>query len=111
MKRKFLCLVNLLIWTVFALGSANTALAEEFYAGKTIRVVPGFPPGGGYDTYTRAVARHIGMYIPGNPTSIVQNVPGSGTLIAANTIYNKAEPDGLEGRETVPGRRIMHRRV
>jgi tripartite-type tricarboxylate transporter receptor subunit TctC len=60
-----------------------------------IRVIPGTAPGGGYDTYTRAVARHIGKYIPGNPTSIVQNMPGAGTLIAANTMYNKAKPDGL----------------
>jgi tripartite-type tricarboxylate transporter receptor subunit TctC len=71
------------------------ASAEEFYAGKTIRVVVGTRPGGGYDTYTRAIARHIGKYIPGNPALIVQNRPGPGGLIAANTMYYRAKPDGL----------------
>ncbi len=82
---------------VFALvaGASTAALGEEFYKGKTIRFVVGFSPGGGYDTYTRAVARHIGKYIPGNPTPIVQNMTGAGSLIAANYIYKRAKPDGL----------------
>ncbi len=111
MDKKFLCAVNLVIGLTLITTVLPQALAEEFYAGKMIRVIPGFPPGGGYDTYTRAVARHIGKYIPGNPTSIVQNMPGASSRIAAKYMYNKAEPDGLEGRETVLGRRIMNRRV
>ncbi|MFQ5684199.1 MAG: Bug family tripartite tricarboxylate transporter substrate binding protein [Candidatus Binatia bacterium] len=95
MSKKFLCAVSLVIGLAFITVALPQALAEEFYAGKTIRVVVGFPPGGGYDTYTRAVARHIGKYIPGNPTSIVQNMPGAGSLIAANHMYNKAKPEGL----------------
>jgi tripartite-type tricarboxylate transporter receptor subunit TctC len=55
----------------------------------------GFNPGGGYDAYARLVARHIGKYIPGNPTVIVQNRPGAASVTAANYIYKRAKPDGL----------------
>ncbi|MGH7928831.1 MAG: hypothetical protein ACREQV_13670, partial [Candidatus Binatia bacterium] len=73
----------------------NSQAAEDFYAGKTIRFVVGAPAGGGYDTYTRAVARHISRHIPGSPSVVVENMDGAGSLIAANYIYNKADPDGL----------------
>ena len=73
----------------------GTALAEDFYQDKTIRFVLGFSAGGGYDTYTRAIARHMGKHIPGNPTIVVENMTGAGSLIAANFVYNRAEPDGL----------------
>jgi len=55
----------------------------------------GFSAGGGFDTYSRAIGRHMGKHIPGNPTIIVENMTGAGSLIAANYIYNKAKPDGL----------------
>jgi tripartite-type tricarboxylate transporter receptor subunit TctC len=95
MSKKFLCLVKLVIGLTFVVGASATALGEEFYKGKTILFIVGYFPGGGYDTYTRAVARHISKYIPGNPTPIVQNMTGAGSLIAANYIYRKAKPDGL----------------
>ena len=95
MNKKFLCLVKLVIGLTFLVGASATALGEEFYKSKIIRFIVGFSPGGGYDTYTRAVTRHIGKYIPGNPTPIVQNMTGAGSLIAANYIYNRAKPDGL----------------
>jgi len=95
MNKKFVCLVKLVIGLAFLVGSWATALGEEFYKGKTFRFVVGTAPGGGYDTYTRAIARHIGKYIPGNPTSIVQNMPGAGMLIAAHYLYSRAKPDGL----------------
>ncbi len=95
MNKKFLCLVKLVIGLTFVVGASATALGEEFYKGKIIRFVVGFFPGGGYDTYTRTVARHIGKYIPGNPTPIVLNMTGQGGLIAAHYIYNRAKPDGL----------------
>ena len=95
MNKKFLCLVKFVIGLSFVVGASATALGEEFYQGKTILFIVGFPPGGGYDTYTRAVARHIGKYIPGNPTLIVQNMTGAGSMNAAHYIYNKAKPDGL----------------
>ena len=59
MSKKFLCLVELFIGLVFLVGTSTAALSEEFYKGKTIRFIVGFSPGGGYDTYTRAAARHI----------------------------------------------------
>lgn len=69
--------------------------ADDFYQGKTIRVIVGFASGGGYDTYARAVTRHMGKHIPGNPSFVVENMDGAGSLLAANYLYNKAEPDGL----------------
>ncbi|HSE90030.1 MAG TPA: hypothetical protein VLJ79_27720 [Candidatus Binatia bacterium] len=95
MHRKFLCVLKLVIGLALLVGTAATASGEEFYKGKTIYFIVGLPPGGGYDTYTRAVARHIGKYIPGNPASIVQNMTGGLSLVSANYIYNRAKPDGL----------------
>jgi tripartite-type tricarboxylate transporter receptor subunit TctC len=80
---------------LFFLSAASRSDAEDFYSGKTIRFVVGAPAGGGYDTYTRAIARHLGKRIPGNPSMVVENMDGAGSLIAANYVYNKAEPDGL----------------
>jgi tripartite-type tricarboxylate transporter receptor subunit TctC len=75
---------------------AGTAWAQEpFFKGKTIRIVVGFAAGGGFDTYSRAIARHMTKHIPGNPTIIVENMPGAGSLIAANHVYKVAKPDGL----------------
>lgn len=69
--------------------------AAPFYEGKTIRIIVGTSPGGGYDTYTRLIARHFGKYIPGNPTIIVDNMPGAGGLVSANHLFKVAKPDGL----------------
>jgi tripartite-type tricarboxylate transporter receptor subunit TctC len=74
---------------------SNRALANDFYRGKTIRFIVGYAAGGGYDTYTRAIARHIGEHIPGNPSAVVENMPGAGSLVLANYMSNKAEPNGL----------------
>lgn len=71
------------------------AIAEDFYKGKTLRLIVMTAPGGGYDTYARAIARHLGNHIPGNPSVIVQNIPGGGGLIATHHLYNVAKPDGL----------------
>ncbi len=75
--------------------SASAFAQEPFYKGKTIRMVVGFSPGGGFDTYSRTIARHIGKHIPGYPTVIVENMTGAGSLIAANHVYKVAKPDGL----------------
>ncbi len=88
-------LIALLLGLSFCIGASARALGEEFYRGKSILFIVGSPPGGGFDTYTRAVARHIGKYIPGDPTPIVQNMGGSGSLVAAHYIYSRAKPDGL----------------
>ena len=75
---------------------AQPAFAQEpFYKGKTIRLIVGLAPGGGFDTYSRVIARHIGKHIPGNPTTVVDNMPGAASLLAANYVYKAAKPDGL----------------
>ena len=75
---------------------ASAALAQQpFYQGKTVRIIVGAAAGGGYDTYSRTIARHIGKHIAGNPTFVVENMPGAGFLIAANHTYRVAKPDGL----------------
>ena len=66
----------------------------DFYRGKTVRLVVGFSPGGGYDAYSRVIARHLSKYIPGNPTAIVDNMAGAGSIIAANHVYNAGPKDG-----------------
>ena len=71
------------------------ALYASFFEGQTIRLLVGFSAGGGYDTYGRAIARHISKHIPGNPEVVVENMTGAGSLVAANHLYNQAEPDGL----------------
>lgn len=95
MKKENLHLVAMLIVLVFSAVASNTATAEEFYKDKTIRFIVGFSPGGGFDTYTRVIARHMTKYIPGHPSMLVQNMTGAGSLIAANYLYHKAKPDGL----------------
>ncbi len=95
MEKRLLSFLTLVIGLAFVFSASTTALGEEFYKGKTLRFVVGYSPGGGYDTYTRAAARHIGRFIPGNPVPIVQNMTGAGSLIAANYIYKRAKPDGL----------------
>jgi tripartite-type tricarboxylate transporter receptor subunit TctC len=71
------------------------ATQEPFYRGKTIRIIVGFTAGGGFDVYSRVLARHMARHIPGGPTIIVENMPGAGSLIAANYLYKIAKPDGL----------------
>lgn len=78
-----------------AVNSAAHATTHDFYKGKTIRLIVGLAPGGGYDTYSRLIARHMGKHIPGNPVIVVENMDGAGSLIAANYIYKAAKPDGL----------------
>lgn len=72
------------------------AAEAEMYKGKTFKVMVGFHPGGGYDTYARLVARHINKYLPGNPTVVTVNYPGAGSLRLANYIYNRAPKNGME---------------
>ena len=71
------------------------ATQEPFYRGKTVRIIVGFTAGGGFDVYSRVIARHMARHIPGGPTIIVENMPGAGSLIAANHLYKIAKPDGL----------------
>lgn len=79
------------------LAAAPNSSADEsaFYRTKTVRIVVGQAPGGGFDLYARTLARHMVRHIPGNPNVIVENMPGAGSLAAANYLYNNARPDGL----------------
>jgi tripartite-type tricarboxylate transporter receptor subunit TctC len=88
--------IGLLPATVAALllVSLSRAPADDFYKGKTITFVVGFSAGGGFDAYTRLIARHFGKHIPGNPATVVENRTGAGSLIAANYIFNQAPHDG-----------------
>jgi tripartite-type tricarboxylate transporter receptor subunit TctC len=76
-------------------GAAGHAAAPDVYQGKVIRIVVGFSPGGAFDAYSRSLSRHMRKYIPGNPAITVENMPGAGSLIAANYLYKAANPDGL----------------
>ena len=74
---------------------AAAAAPEEYYKDKTIRFVVGYTSGGGFDTLSRMVARHIGKHLPGRPATLVDNMPGAGSALAANHLYNRTKPDGL----------------
>jgi tripartite-type tricarboxylate transporter receptor subunit TctC len=82
-----------LLAVLWALG--GSALGQASFAGKTVVLLVGNPPGGGYDRLGRVVARHLGRHLPGNPTVVVQNMPGAAGVVAANHLYNVAKPDGL----------------
>ncbi|OGP19626.1 MAG: hypothetical protein A2038_12790 [Deltaproteobacteria bacterium GWA2_57_13] len=86
-----------LIAAVGILQSASPVYASshDFYAGKTIRFIVAFSPGGAFDAYTRTIARHFGKHVPGNPTVIVENMTGAGGFIHANYMYQRAKLDGL----------------
>jgi tripartite-type tricarboxylate transporter receptor subunit TctC len=84
-----------LIFAAIIVLIADSSRADDFYKGKTIRVIVGGSAGGGFDIYTRAMARHMGKHIPGNPVMIVENMTGAGTLIAAKYLHSSAKPDGL----------------
>jgi tripartite-type tricarboxylate transporter receptor subunit TctC len=82
--------IGLAISTAPVIGAS----AADFYKGKRISVVVGSSPGGGFDTYARLVAKHMGDHLPGNPSFIVRNMPGAGSIISANYVYNVAPQDG-----------------
>lgn len=86
-----------LVAALVVLTAADTARgqAPAFYDGKTVRIIVGLAAGGGYDTYARLLARHLGKHVPGKPAIIVENMTGAGGLVAANHLYKVAKPDGL----------------
>jgi tripartite-type tricarboxylate transporter receptor subunit TctC len=106
--RFWLCASLIAAWTTALVGIAATASAqtpEQFYAGKTIDFVIGYPPGGSNDTFGRLLARHFGKHIPGKPTIVPKNQPGAGSFLAVNTIFNVAPKDGTVvgiGAPTIP---------
>ena len=79
----------------FQAAGAAVYAQDQFFKGKQIRIIVGLSSGGGYDRAARMIARHIGKYIPGSPDLVVQNMPGAGSVTAANYVWGVAKPDGL----------------
>lgn len=79
---------------VLLVPPASAQNSETSFAGKRVHMLVGSAPGGGYDTFTRTIAGHIGKHLPGNPSVIVENMPGAGSLVATNHLYNVAPKDG-----------------
>ena len=84
----------LLAVVALMIAPAKADPVAEFYKGKTITVIVGYGTGGGYDVFARLLARHLGKHIPGNPSVVVQNMPGAGSMRAVNALYNTAPKDG-----------------
>ena len=94
----------LLAAALFACASSwGPADAVELFEGKTINLTVGYSAGGGYDVYSRLLARHIPQYIPGKPNAVVQNMPGAGSAKAASYIYSAAPRDGTAIGSVAPG--------
>src|SRR5579862_7038601 len=85
--------------TIFSRGAG----AEDFYQGKTVTIVVGFSPGGGFDVFARLLARHLGDFIPGRPTVVVRNMPGAGTMAAVRYLMTGAPQDGTTIGAFQPG--------
>ena len=79
---------------LFASAATISPAGAQEFAAKSVNLVVGFPPGGGYDTIARVFARHFGKHLPASPSVVVQNQPGAGSLAAANLLYNAAPKDG-----------------
>jgi tripartite-type tricarboxylate transporter receptor subunit TctC len=92
-----------LVLATVACAPVRADPVADFYAGKTIQVLIGFSPGGGYDLYGRLIARHMGRHIPGNPKLVPQNMPGAGSLKAVNYLYGVAPKDGTALAHFAPG--------
>ncbi len=94
MKRRGMLFLVCFILAVLIFPT-GTVRAAPYYQGKTITLIVGTNPGGGYDNTARLVAKYLPRFVPGKPTVIVQNMPGAGHIIAANYLYNIAKPDGM----------------
>jgi tripartite-type tricarboxylate transporter receptor subunit TctC len=84
----------LIVFAMLAGAPAQADPVAEFYKGKSVQVVVGYGSGGGYDLYARVLARHMGRHIPGSPSMVIQNMPGAGSVRAANYLYAIAPKDG-----------------
>src|SRR5512141_475453 len=88
-------LITIVIESLHGFFAAEVRAQAPFFQSKTIRIVVSQSPGGGFDAYSRALARHLGKNLAGNPATLVQNMPGAGNMIAVNYLYRVAKPDGL----------------
>src|SRR4030095_10526711 len=87
-----LAVVVALVWIT---GNRTPLPAQDFYKDKTVRSIVGSSAGGSFDLYTRVIARHFSKHVPGNPTTVVENMTGAGGIIAANHLFNRVKTDGL----------------
>lgn len=96
LRRQFLAHAGASLVAAAGWGKAAAAAPDvaSFYRGNTLRIVVGYGAGGGFDVYARIIARHIGKHIPGQPSVVVENMPGAGGLVAANALYNARPKDG-----------------
>jgi tripartite-type tricarboxylate transporter receptor subunit TctC len=101
-RLKWLVGLSVIAFVVVVTGAVARP-QSNFFHNKTIRVVRGGQPGDLYDLWTRHIATYLGKHIPGNPSTMVQNMPGAGSMIAANHIYKLAKPDGLTLGSINPG--------
>src|SRR5579871_4829377 len=104
----------LLLLAIASFAELSTARADEvsdFYRGKQVTLYVGFGPGGGYDVYARLLARHIGKYIPGNPSIVVRDMPGTGGLTMTNFVANIGPKDGTvigTAQSTIAFETLLH---
>ena len=99
LRANLVCVVGILTASV----SAIPAVAADFYAGKSIDLLIGAPPAGGYDIYARVVGRHLGRHIPGQPAIVAKNMPGAGSARAAGFLSTLAPKDGTAIAAIMPG--------
>jgi tripartite-type tricarboxylate transporter receptor subunit TctC len=92
---KIVSLLSALLFVSVPYDSQAASGDQDFYKGKTIRIIVGFAAGGGFDVYSRTIARHMPKHLPGNPSMIVDNMTGAGSRLAANYLYKASSPDGL----------------
>ena len=97
MKTLWVALLACLLW------NSDLAAQSPFYQGQTVTIRVGFTAGGAFDVWARLIAQNLGKYIAGNPSFVVQNMTGGGSMIAANYIYGVAKPDGLTLGVVSPG--------
>ncbi len=103
--RRTTLLFAIAVASILGAGPVRAQTPEEFYKGKTIDFVIGYPPGGSNDTWGRLLARHLGKHIPGKPLVVPKNMPGAGSFLAVNTIFNVSPKDGTVigiGAPTMP---------
>ena len=103
--RAILCTSCIAFASALTIVQASAQTPEQFYAGKTIDFVIGYPPGGSNDTWARLVTRHLGKHVPGRPSVVPKNTPGAGSFLAVNQIFNVSPKDGTVigiGSPTMP---------
>ncbi len=95
MERRLRCIMIVLFVFLAGIFHREAQAAAPYYEGKVITIMVGFSPGGGYDRLSRLLAKHLPRFISGKPAVLVQNLPGAGSMITANQLYNLTKPDGL----------------